>query len=156
MKAYKWGSISYILWGVMHAMIGIQILVINTGQSTYDVITTLYRDSGMVSTPLQLGSVIGAIMTQHAWNLLWFGVFAIVVGAVWNWRNSRVGYWANLAVVSLADIGFIVAILIPGYINFWMGIWGPILWILAAIFSTMGLRNTSTQLYNAGVQQRAT
>jgi len=143
MKAYKWGAISYVLWGIMHAMIGIQILLINLGQSTHEVITSLYSDSGPVSSPLQLGSVVSAIMNQHAWNLLWFGIFAVVVGAVWNWRNSRAGYWANLAVVSLADIGFIVAVLIPGYIKLSMGIWGPVLWILAALFSTIGIKNTT-------------
>lgn len=149
MNAYKWGAISYVLWGVMHAMIGIQILMINLGKSSRDVISTLYRDAGPVLTPEQLGNVVGAIMNQHAWNLLWFGVFAVVVGAVYNWRNSRAGYWANLAVVSLADIGFIVAILIPGYIDPIIGVWGPILWLLAVLFSTLGRKHdTSNPLIN--------
>lgn len=140
MTAYKWGAVAYILWGVMHAMIGIQILVLNLGDSPNAVIASLYRDSGPVATPDPLGSVVAALMNQHAWNLLWFGVFAAVVGGVWNWRNNVAGYWANLAVVSLADIGFIAAVLIPGYIDPWMGIWGPLLWILAVILTTQGRR----------------
>ena len=139
MKSYKWGALCYILWGIMHAMIGIQILILNLGESPYAVIANLYSDSGPQATPRELGSVVAALMNQHAWNLLWFGVFAVVVGAVWNWRNSIAGYWANLAVVSLADIGFIAAVLIPGYISIEMGIWGPILWILATLFTTIGI-----------------
>ena len=54
--------------------------------------------------------------------------------------NSIAGYWTNLAVVSLADIGFIGAVLIPGYISFWVGIWGPLLWVFAVIFSTLGIK----------------
>lgn len=140
MTSYKWGAIFYILWGVMHAMIGIQILSINLGQSTYVVITSLYTDAGPALTPHELGSVTSALMNQHAWNLLWFGVFATVVAVKWNWKNNIAAYWTNLAVVSLADIGFIAAILIPGYISISMGIWGPILWVLAIIFSTKGIR----------------
>ena len=140
MTYYKWGAIFYILWGVMHAMIGIQILSTNLEQSTYAVITNLYADTGSTLTPHELGSVISAIMNQHAWNLLWFGVFATVVAVKWNWKNNVAAYWTNLTVVSLADIGFIVAILIPGYISMSMGIWGPILWVLATIFSTKGIR----------------
>ena len=137
----KWGAVFYIFWGVLHAIIAIQILTLNLGESTYAVITTLYSDTGGVSTPTELGSVVGALMNQHAWNLLWFGIFAAVVGAVWNWRSSVSGYWVNLAVVSLADIGFIVAILVPGYISLWMGIWGPLLWVLALLFTTLGLKS---------------
>lgn len=141
----KLGASFYILWGVMHAMIGIQILALNIGESTHAVIATLYSDPGPIVTPEQLGPVIAGLMNQHGWNLLWFGIFAAVVGAVWNWRNSTSGYWVNLAVVSLADIGFIGAILIPGYINLWMGIWGPILWVLALIFTTLGLKHARHQ-----------
>ena len=140
MTSYKWGAIFYILWGIMHAMIGIQILALNLGESTYSVIETLYSDSGDIPTPKELGSVVEGLMNQHAWNLLWFGLFAIIVGGIWNWRNNIAGYWANLAVISLADIGFIVAILIPGYISIEVGIWGPVLWVLAIVFTTKGQR----------------
>ena len=133
-----WGAICYVLWGAMHVAIGIQILVVNTQRSTHAVINTLYQDS-FQSTPEHLGPVVGALMNQHGWNLLWFGLFAVVVGVLWNRRNNVAAYWANLAVVSLADIGFIAAILVPGHINVWMGLGGPILWVFAVIFSTLGI-----------------
>ena len=139
MTSYKWGAIAYVLWGIMHAIIGIQILVLNIGDSTHTAISSLYSDTGSIPIPKELGPVVGAIMNQHAWNLLWFGVFAVVVGSVLNWRNSSAGYWANLAVVSLSDIGFIVAILVPGHISIAVGLWGPVLWILAVIFTTNGI-----------------
>jgi hypothetical protein len=144
MTAYKWGAISYILWGVMHAMIGLQILWINLGQSSQQVIRSLYLDAGPQATPAQLGSVIGALINQHGWNLFWFGIVAVTVAVIGNWRNNRAAYWANLALVSLADIGFIFAILIPGYINVAMGIGGPILWVVAMVLSTIGILKTKS------------
>jgi len=89
--------------------------------------------------PHDLGGVAGGVLAQHGWNLAMFGVFAVVVGAALNWRNSRSGYWLNLGVVSGADVGFIFAILVPGYIRLVDGLWGPALWALAVIFSTIGL-----------------
>lgn len=141
MKTYRIGAVFYVLWGIMHVMFAIQILMLNIGESTYAVIQGIYSDTGPVATPRDLGSVAGAIMNQHAWNLFWFGAFATLVGVMYNWRNSLSGYWSNLAVVSLADIGFIGAILIPGYVSPMVGIWGPILWVLAVYFSTKGIRN---------------
>src|SRR5437764_1326898 len=78
--------------------------------------------------PQNFGGVASGVLAQHAWNLAVFGFFATIVGAVLNWRNSRIGYWLNLGVVSSVDLGFIFAILIPGYIRLVDGLWGPALW----------------------------
>jgi len=143
MTNYRIGAVFYILWGIMHVMFAVQIFMLNIGESSHAVIQEIYSDTGPISTPTELGNVIAALINQHAWNLLWFGAFAAIVGALYNWRNSLAGYWSNLAVVSLADIGFIGAVLIPGYVSLMVGIWGPILWILAVIFSTIGIKNKS-------------
>jgi hypothetical protein len=60
------------------------------------------------------------------------------VAALFNWRNSRIGYWINLIVVSVTDIGFILLILVPGYLSLWPGVLGPVFWVLGAIFATIG------------------
>lgn len=140
MTSYRWGAIFYILWGIMHVMFAAQIFLLNTGDSTFTVVQGVYSDSGPARTPEVLGSVIEALMNQHAWNLFWFGAFAAVVGVLFNWRNNVCGYWVNLVVVSMADIGFIGAILVLGYVDVMVGIWGPVLWVLAVIFSTVGIK----------------
>ena len=68
-----------------------------------------------------------------------FGSFALIVAVTLNWRKSRLGYWLNLGVVSAVDVGFIYAILLPGYIRLGERLPGPALWVLAVIFSTIGL-----------------
>ncbi len=72
--------------------------------------------------PDRLPAVASGVLGQHAWNLALFGGFTLAVGILGNWRNSWLGYWLNLAVVSGADLAFI-----------------PILWILAGLFSTIGI-----------------
>lgn len=114
----KLGSVTYILWGILH---------IEAARKVYLLGQTL--DPGMLQ---------GRIF-QDAWNLLFFAIFAIVVAIFFNWKNSRLGYWMNLTVVSAGDIGYIVFVLIPGYVPFMPGALGPILWVLAVLFSTVGI-----------------
>jgi hypothetical protein len=112
------GTLSYVIWGLLHII---------AAKKVYQLASTL--DPGMVQ-----GRLI-----QNAWNLLFFAVFAIIVAIFMNWNNTPLGYWLNLVVVSAADIGFILAILVPGYLPIIPGIIGPTVWILAVIFSTIGI-----------------
>ena len=113
----KLGAVAYVLWGLLH---------IQAARLVY-----------MLGDSLEPGMVQGRIY-QDAWNLLFFALFGIVV-AVWlNWNNSRLGYWLNLVVVSVGDIGFILLVLAPGYLPLMPGALGPALWILALILTTIG------------------
>lgn len=118
----KLGSIIYVLWGVGHIEAARKVYVLGQG-----------LDPGMVQ---------GRIF-QDAWNLLFFAFFAIAIGIVLNWKNSRLGYWLNLVVVSAADIGFIVFVLVSGYVPLIPGVLGPILWVFAVLFSTVGIMNAN-------------
>ena len=114
----KLGSITYVLWGILHIEAARKVYVL--GQT------------------LDVGMVQGRIF-QDAWNLLFFAIFGIVIAIFLNWRNSRLGYWLNLSVVSAGDIGYIVFVLVPGYVPFMPGALGPILWVLAVVFSTVAI-----------------
>ncbi len=114
----KLGAVTYVLWGLLHIQAARFVYVL--GQS------------------LEPGIIQGRIY-QDAWNLLFFALFGIVVAVTLNWTNSRLGYWLNLVVVSAADIGFIITIMVPGYIPLVPGGLGPLLWVVAIAFSTLGI-----------------
>lgn len=122
---HRIGAVIYVLWGVLH---------INAALKVYQLGETL-----------ELGMVQGRLF-QSAWNLLFFAVVAMVVAALFNWRNSRWGYWINLVTVSATDVGFILFILIPGYLSPWPGALGPLFWVLGVIFATMGFLNEETTI----------
>ena len=119
----KLGAISYVLWGLLHIV---------AAQKVYLLGQTL--EPGMVQ----------ARIFQNAWNLLFFAIFGLLVAIFFNWRNSRLGYWLNLIVVSAGDIGYIVFVLMPGYLPFMPGALGPILWVVAVIFSTIAILAPNT------------
>ncbi len=116
----KVGAALYLIWGVAH---------LEAARRVYELGQTF-----------ELGIAQGR-MFQSAWSLLFFAVVAIGVAVFLNWRNSRTGYWINLVTVSFADIGFIIFILIPGYVPVSLGLVGPVIWILAAIFTTLALKS---------------
>ena len=91
----KLGAVTYVLWGIMHIQAARLVFMLG-----------LTLDPGMVQ---------GRIY-QDAWNLLFFALFGIVVAVTLNWKNSRLGYWLNLVVVSAGDIGFIITIKISNSI----------------------------------------
>jgi hypothetical protein len=113
------GAITYVLWGLLHVEAARRVMML--GQSL---------EPGMVQ----------ARIYQGAWNLLFFALFGIVVAVWMNWKNNRTGYWLNLVVVSVGDIGFILLVLAPGYLPLMPGALGPALWILALILTTIGYR----------------
>ena len=119
----KLGAISYVLWGLLHIV---------AAQKVYLLGQTL--EPGMVQ----------ARIFQNAWNLLFFAIFGLLVAIFFNWRNSRLGYWLNLIVVSAGDIGYIIFVLMPGYLPFMPGALGPILWVVAVIFSTIAILAPNT------------
>ena len=83
-------------------------------------------------------------INQGAWDLMFFALFAIVVAIRYNWKNESLGYWLNLIVVSAADIGFIIFVLLPGHVSLFPGILGPVFWIVGAVFSTLGFKSQTS------------
>jgi hypothetical protein len=121
---HRIGAIIYILWGILH------LLGAANG----------FRLAGEVDPGLIQGKLF-----QHAWNTGLFGAFGIVVAVLLNWKNSRTGYWLNLLVLGVTDLGYVVFVVLPGYISPIEGWSGPILWALAAVFSTLGMREKAVK-----------
>ena len=116
-------SILYVLWGILHIVAAVKVYTL--GQS------------------IEPGMIQGRIF-QDAWNLLFFALFGMAVAIKYNWFNSKLGYWLNLVVISAGDIGFIILVLIPGYIPLVPGVLGPLLWLAALAFSTAAIYREKT------------
>ncbi len=118
----KLGAVAYVLWGILHLLAALDG----------------FRMAAAVDDALIQGRLF-----QNSWNLVFFSVVAIGVGALMNWRGSRTGYWINLVSVSAADIGFIIFVLAPGLIPLFPGVLGPVFWLLGALLTTLGQRRAA-------------
>jgi hypothetical protein len=108
------GAILYVCWALLHftAAYGVYKLAQNS--------------------PANMAQ--GRLM-QTAFYLATFAVIAIVLALTLNWRNDRNGLWVNGVMVGIADIPFILFVLIPGYAPWWPGLLGPVLWIAAFLLT---------------------
>ena len=119
MKSAKIGAILYVLWGVLHIKAAL--------------------DGFSLGASVNPGLIRGKL-NQGAWDLLFFALASIAIAILFNWKNDAKGYWINVILVSIADIGFIIFVLVPGYVSFFPGILGPVFWISGVIFSSIGIR----------------
>lgn len=101
------GAISYMIWALFHLLAALAV----------------YRLGGGLAHSMVRGRVL-----QDAFNLAAFSVVGFGVALRLNWRNDGWGYWINLGVIGVADVGFIVFILVPGYMPIWPGLVGPLFW----------------------------
>jgi hypothetical protein len=111
------GALSYSLWALLHLL---------AAWGVYQL--------GHRLAP----SMVQARLFQDAFNLACFSLAGLGIALALNWRNDRWGYWLNLAVISVADVGFIIFVLLPGYMRPWPGLLGPIFWLLGLALTTLG------------------
>jgi hypothetical protein len=120
--------------GALSVDLGSYLQVLMGEQSALADVTT--NNSVATSATLQ-------VFAYHAFNLTWLGVLVSVIAVVSNWKNQASGFWVNLALVGLIDLGLIVYMVVPDVIPssdpWWLG---PVLYVLAVFFSAMGLRQS--------------
>lgn len=109
------GAGAYVIWALLH----------------FQAAWSVYQLGRHMPPGMEAGRVL-----QNAWNLLWFSIIAIAAAVGLNWRNDARGWLVNLVIVSVADLGFILFVLMPGYVSMWPGLTGPVFWLLGLGFST--------------------
>jgi hypothetical protein len=144
--AYKIGAVFYVLWGLLHVVVGATFLY----ELAKGGIPAVLALSGVTVPAASFPDLLGGLLAQHAWNIIWAGLFSTVVAAGMNWRNSRTGYWANLVVVSAFELGLVFAILVPGHVGISAALVGPVIWLLAVGFSTVGITPATRSATRAG------
>jgi hypothetical protein len=115
------GALFYVAWAVLHLYAAYQVYKLGRRQAA--------------------GMLQGRVL-QSAWNLAFFAVAVAVVAVVYNWFNNPAGFWLNLILTGVTDIGFLIFIIAPGYLPRWPGLLGPALWVAALFFSTVGFLAT--------------
>jgi hypothetical protein len=113
--AAKLGAVLYVCWGLLHFT------------AAYGVFKLAQNSPAMAQARLM----------QTAFYLAAFATAAIIFAVTLNWRNDRFGFWVNAVMVGIADIPFILFVLVPGFVPWWPGLLGPLLWIGALLFTAL-------------------
>ncbi|MEM1412790.1 MAG: hypothetical protein AAGH19_10580 [Pseudomonadota bacterium] len=106
-------AVLWVIWGLVHALAGFIVL---SGDATAGVqaIADAIEPNLLVN---DYHGAVGGILNQHGWNLGWFGL-ATIVGAVFIWRANRTAIWVTALIGGMADLGYLLFVDLPGYVNF--------------------------------------
>jgi len=124
----KFSAILWVVWGLVHVLFGVMIILGDAGSGIQAI------GNGVELTPINYPEVLGAIMNQHGWNLVWFGV-ATTIGAIFIWRENKTAIWVSAMVGGLADLGYFMFLDLGGYVNFVPGSVMTIIALVAILLS---------------------
>lgn len=146
--APKIAAVAYLLWGLVHVAGGGAML--RAALSDPDTFLSMLtgNETAVLMQARASGGDIALLSTNevfafHSFNIIWIGTVACVIAVRMNWKNSRIGYWFNMALVGFADVGLILFMIVPGVMDISDAWIGPLLFVIALVFSTLGRTGAS-------------
>lgn len=112
----KIATVLWVIWGLVHAFAGV-IVLSSDASSGFAAIADAVDPAALAA---EYHPAAGGILNQHGWNLLWFGI-ATIIGGVLIWRGNMTAIWVTGMVGGLADLGYLLFVDFPGYVNFFPG-----------------------------------
>ncbi|MDX8348139.1 hypothetical protein SLH49_09085 [Cognatiyoonia sp. IB215446] len=114
--ALKIAAILWVIWGLVHLLAGVIVLMSDASGGFSAIADAVDADA----LTADYHPAVGGILNQHGWNLGWFGI-ATIIGGVLIWRRNMTAIWVTGMVGGLADVGYLLFVDLPGYVNFFPG-----------------------------------
>ena len=111
--ALKAAAVLWVIWGLVHMLAGLIVIPADAAGGFAAIADAV--DSNALAAAYH--PAVNGILDQHGWNLLWGGLVTIV-GAVFIWRRNFTAIWVTGMVGGLLDLGYLVFVDIPGFVNF--------------------------------------
>lgn len=106
-------AVLWVIWGLVHAFAGLMTIIGDTAAGAKAIADAV--DPAVLDVVYP--DALGAILNQHGFNLLWFGVVTVVC-AWYIWRRSVAAIIIAALVGGLADLGYFIFLDLSGYVNF--------------------------------------
>ncbi|MEQ8823737.1 MAG: hypothetical protein RIC14_05115 [Filomicrobium sp.] len=111
--ALKAAAVLWVVWGLVHMFAGFIVLTEDASGGFQAIADAVAPET----LRFDYAPAVGGVLNQHGWNLGWFGL-ATVIGAVFIWRANLTAIWVTGMVGGLADLGYLLFVDVPGYVNF--------------------------------------
>ena len=111
--ALKAATVLWVIWGLVHAFAGIMTIIQAPSGGFAGIADAI--DPALLAADYH--PAVGGILNQHGFNLLWVGS-ATFVGALFIWRGNLTAIWVTGMVGGLTDLGYLLFVDLPGYVNF--------------------------------------
>ena len=127
-KLLKSSSVLWVIWGIVHVFFGV-LIIYGDAASGIQAIA-----NGLELPMLNYSEAADAVINQHGWNLIWFGVVT-TIGGVLVWKKNDTAIWVSAMVGGFADLGYFIFLDLGGYVKFFPGTLMTIIALIAIILS---------------------
>ena len=107
-------AILWAIWGLVHILAGVMTLVTLQAGETAKAIHAIAQRGSLENLQLAYPEALVAILSQHGFNLAWFGLVTLAASP-FVWRGRKDAIYLAALVGGLADTGYFVFIDLGGY-----------------------------------------
>lgn len=115
-KSLKASAVLWVIWGLVHTLAGVIVLTSDASGGFAAIADAV--DPALLAA--EYHPAAGGILNQHGWNLGWFGIVTIIGGFL-IWRHNMTAIWVTGMIGGLADLGYLLFVDFPGFVNFFPG-----------------------------------
>ncbi len=109
----KAAAVLWVIWGLVHLLAGV-IVLSSDASGGFSAIADAIDPATLT---YDYAPAVGGILNQHGWNLAWIGIVT-AIGGVLIWRGSITSIWVTGMIGGLTDLGYLLFVDFPGYVNF--------------------------------------
>jgi hypothetical protein len=119
----KWATGLYVLWGLLHMGLGVSMVISDLSDGA---------PSGELAVESLLYFIVVTVL----------GAQTIFVALTLTRVNSPVGFWLNTVVLGVVDVAFVCYLVLPGHVDLFGGLAGPVIWLAATVCATVARSRT--------------
>lgn len=114
--ALRIAAVLWVIWGLVHTLAGVMTIIQAPSQGFAGIADAV--DPALLMADYH--PAVAAVLNQHGFNLLWFGL-ATIIGALLIWRGNMTAIWVTAMVGGFADVGYFLFMDLGGYVHFFPG-----------------------------------
>lgn len=111
---FRASAVLWAIWGIVHIFAGFMTLKFIGAGQTAEAFHGITSAVDIASLRLEYPAAVSAVLSQHGFNLAWFGLVTLVASP-FVWRQRSLAVYLAALVGGLADVGYFVFIDLGGF-----------------------------------------
>ncbi|MEM6993715.1 MAG: hypothetical protein AAF721_24590 [Myxococcota bacterium] len=113
-RLFRIAAVLWVVWGLVHMLAGAMTLKLIAEGNTTEAVHNITSAVDIALVSLQYPEPLSALLSQHGFNLFWFGAVTTVC-ARYVWGGDARAVLLACLVGGLADLGYFLFIDLGGY-----------------------------------------